>query len=622
MNLVSVSNLSKRVRDKVLFENLSFGLNQGEKLGIVGVNGSGKSTLLKILCGLEESDSGEVVLNRECKISYLSQITNFDPNKTILENILWSEQQKIKLVREYEKICGELETNKSSKLEEKYSQLISEMDRLNAWEVESQFRSLLKEFGIPNMNLLMKEISGGMQKKVELAKVLLDESNLLILDEPTNHLDIHTILWLESYLTNMNKALILITHDRYFLDSVVDKILELHNSKYFIYEGGYETYLQLKSARESLERQREAKERNFLKKELEWLGRQPKARGTKQQARIDRIQSVLQRDRTEIQKEIELSVIQKRQGKTILELHEISKTLGDKKLINDFSYTFKKSERMGIVGANGSGKTTFLNLITGRTPLDSGYIKVGMNTSFGYFEQKGIEIQTDQKVIDYIKYHHGEYIQTEEGKISASQLLERFLFTPAMQYSSVQQLSGGERRRLQLVGILMKNPNFLILDEPTNDLDIFTLSVLEDFLIQFHGCVVVVSHDRYFMDRVAESLLVFEGNGNIETHVGLYSEYLEKSLKENKKTKTKEEEISQKTEKQFTKSKTSYKTQKLISEIEKEIENLEKRKNQVLQLLQTHSHDFIKLKEFSEEVNRIEIELEKKYREWESLSSI
>lgn len=620
MNLLSIANLTKTIRDKTLFQNLNFGINLGEKVGIIGVNGSGKSTLLKIICNQEQADSGQVVFNRECKISYLSQITNFDPDQTILENILQSEQQKIRLLKEYEKTCIELETNKSQKTEEKYSELVSEMDRLNAWEIESQFRSLLKELGIPNIHLKMKEISGGMQKKVELAKVLLEESNLLILDEPTNHLDIDTILWLESYLINTKQALLLITHDRYFLDSVVNKILELYQGKFFIYNGGYEEYLKNKSERESLEKQREAKEKNFLKKELEWLGRQPKARGTKQQARIERIQAVLQRDRKELQKEIEISVIQKRQGKTILELHEIQKTLGNKKIINSFSYTFKKSERLGIVGANGSGKTTFLNLLTGRLPVDSGYIKIGMNTQFGYFEQSGLEIPSEQKVIDYIKYNFGEYIHTESGKISASQMLERFLFVPSMQYAPIRQLSGGEKRRLQLVSILMKNPNFLVLDEPTNDLDIFTLSILEEFLIEFSGCVVVVSHDRYFMDRVAESLLIFDGKGNIQSFVGLYSEYLEKSLQENKKAKSYEQTPVQTTIQQFTKNSISYKLKRRIQELENEIEKLENEQKKLHELLEVHCHDFIKLKEISTELEKLEYVINTKYKEWETLT--
>ncbi len=617
MNLVSISNLTKTIRDKTLFQDLNFGINLGEKVGIIGVNGCGKSTLLKIICKLEQPDLGQVIFNRECKISYLSQTTNFDSNQTILENILQSEQQKIKLVKEYEQICIKLETDRSEKIEEKYSKLISEMDRFNAWEIETQFRSLLKELGISNLYLRMKEISGGMQKKVELAKVLLEESNLLILDEPTNHLDINTILWLESYLINTNKAVILITHDRYFLDSIVSKILEIHQGKYFIYNGGYEEYLKKKSEREILEKQKEAKEKNFLKKELEWLGRQPKARGTKQQARIERIQAVLQRDRKEIQKEIELSVIQKRQGKTILELHDITKTLGDKTIIHKFSYTFKRSERLGIVGANGSGKTTFLNLLTGKLPVDSGYIKVGLNTQFGFFEQSGLEIQSHLKAIDYIKQQSGEYIQTENGKITATQMLERFLFTPSMQYSSIQKLSGGEKRRLQLVSILMKNPNFLILDEPTNDLDISTLSILEEFLLEFSGSVVIVSHDRYFMDRVAESLLIFDGKGNIQSFVGLYSEYLEKSLQEGKKEKT-----SQTTVQKFTKNKTSYKTQKQIQEIENEIEKLENQQKELHKLLETNSSDFIKLKEISHELEIIQKNLNLKYQEWEVLTQL
>jgi ABC transport system ATP-binding/permease protein len=620
MNYLSISNLRKTIGDKTLFQELSFGLEEGEKLAIVGINGSGKSTLLRLILGQEEADSGIIVKNNELKIALLNQSSGYDSDDTILEHILKSKHSVFDTLRRYTAVCAQMESHSDEKLEEEYSKLISEMDRLNAWEIESRFESLLKELGIKDIQQKMGHISGGMFKKVELVKVLLEDSNLLILDEPTNHLDIDSILWLEKYLLDISKAVILITHDRYFLDRVVGKILELENTKYHLYLGNYEFYLNKKAEREAFAMKQEEKARNFLRTELEWLGRQPKARGTKQKARIDRIQEVVSRDKFELQKEIELSVLNKRQGKTILELKDISKSFEDKVLIDKFSYHFKRKERLGVVGPNGAGKTTLLNILAGKLSVESGIVNPGINTIFGYFDQTSRQLEPGLRVLEYVKKYAGEYIQTEEGKITAGQMLERFLFNGKLQSTYIEKLSGGEKRRLYLVTILMLNPNFLILDEPTNDLDIQTLSILENFLIQFSGCVVLVSHDRYFMDRVAETLLIFEGSGKIITHVGQYSDYLERKSKSPIDSKT-PEPISKPNPEKKKVEKLSFKEQKELEKLEKEIDVLENEKISLTKILENEGANFEKVSLASERIKEMETEIEKKLNRWEELSS-
>ncbi|TGK47645.1 ABC transporter ATP-binding protein [Leptospira kanakyensis] len=620
--LVSVSKLSKTIGEKKLFSNLDFSISEGEKLAIVGINGSGKSTLLRALLGKEETDSGQIIKNNNLKISILDQNPIFDPKETILDHIYKGDNKLVKTIRQYEDICERMSEGEEG-LDDAFTNASQEMDRLSAWDYEQQIKSILKELGVERLERKMSELSGGMLKKVELAKSLIDESNLLILDEPTNHLDVKSILWLEEYLAGLDKAIILITHDRYFLDRIVTKILELDRGSHFLYEGNYSIYLERKVEREETLQKQEDKIKQFLKQEVKWLKRQPKARSTKQKARIDRASDLQNREKREIQKDLELSVAAKRQGKTILEIHNLKKGIADKLLINDFTYTFKAKERLGIIGPNGIGKSTLLNLMSGRITPDSGFIKPGMNTKVGYFDQTSSELPLERNVLDYIKDVAGEMIETESGeKISASKMLERFLFDGKLQYTPIAKLSGGERRRLFLVQILMTGPNFLILDEPTNDLDIQTLSVLESFLDEFPGTVVIVSHDRYFLDRTAESLLIFRKEGKLDHYIGTFSSFLETdSLElENEQSSPKSKEVPQTTV-VSDKPQKSKQDQKKLSKLESEIAKLESSKQELEKKLSTFANDHTELQKISEEIQKIEAEILYKMEEWEMLQS-
>ncbi|MCG6143312.1 ABC-F family ATP-binding cassette domain-containing protein [Leptospira bandrabouensis] len=620
--LVSVSKLSKTIGEKKLFSNLDFSISEGEKLAIVGINGSGKSTLLRALLGKEETDSGQIIKNNNLKISILDQNPIFDPKETILDHIYKGDNKLVKTIRKYEDICERMSEGEEG-LDDEFTNASQEMDRLSAWDYEQQIKSILKELGVEKLERKMSELSGGMLKKVELAKSLIDESNLLILDEPTNHLDIKSILWLEEYLAGLDKAILLITHDRYFLDRIVTKILELDRGSHFLYEGNYSIYLERKVEREETLQKQEDKIKQFLKQEVKWLKRQPKARSTKQKARIDRASDLQNREKREIQKDLELSVAAKRQGKTILEIHNLKKGIADKVLINDFTYTFKAKERLGIIGPNGIGKSTLLNLMAGRLTPDSGYIKPGINTKVGYFDQTSSELPLERNVLDYIKDVAGEMIETESGeKISASKMLERFLFDGKLQYTPIAKLSGGERRRLFLVQILMTGPNFLILDEPTNDLDIQTLSVLESFLDEFPGTVVIVSHDRYFLDRTAESLLVFRKEGKLDHFIGTFSSFLENdSLElETEPSSSKQTVVPQATQ-TTDKPQKSKQDQKKLSKLESEIAKLESSKLELEKKLSTFANDHTELQKISEEIQKIETEILYKMEEWEMLQS-
>lgn len=620
--LVSVSKLSKTIGEKKLFTNLDFSISEGEKLAIVGINGSGKSTLLRAILGKEETDSGQIIKNNNLKIAILDQNPIFDPKETILDHIYKGDNKLVKTIRKYEDTCERMSEGEDG-LDDEFTNASQEMDRLSAWDYEQQIKSILRELGVEKLERKMSELSGGMLKKVELAKSLIDESNLLILDEPTNHLDVKSILWLEDYLANLDKAILLITHDRYFLDRIVTKILELDRGNYFLYEGNYSIYLERKVEREETLQKQEDKIKQFLKQEVKWLKRQPKARTTKQKARIDRANELQTRERREIQKDLELSVAAKRQGKTILEIHNLKKSIGEKVLINDFTYTFKAKERLGIIGPNGIGKSTLLNLIAGRLTPDSGYLKPGLNTKVGYFDQTSSELPLERNVLEYIKDVAGEMIETESGeKISAAKMLERFLFDGKLQYTRIAKLSGGERRRLFLVQILMTGPNFLILDEPTNDLDIQTLSVLESFLDEFPGTVVIVSHDRYFLDRTAESLLIFRKEGKLDHYIGTFSSFLEQDTLEIENEpgsiQTPVVPVSQPTVEKPKKSKQDLKK---IQTLEKDIASLEEKKANLESKLSTFANDHMELSKISKEIQTIEAEILYKLEEWEMFHS-
>jgi ATP-binding cassette subfamily F protein uup len=619
MNLFNVKNISKIRGDKKLFSDTTFGLQSGEKMGIIGVNGSGKSTLLGMIQGMEEPDNGEITKNRELKISSLRQSPEFSKDDSVKDHIFKSDSKIIKLIKDYEIICEKYEKDEIAH-EKEFNQLHSEMDRLNGWDYESKIRSILLELGLEDLSKKMGEFSGGTLKKIELVKALIEESNLLILDEPTNHLDVETILWLENFLIETDKALILITHDRYFLDRVVDTILEIDSEKVQIYKGNYNYYLQRKVELQLVREKEEDKRRSFLRRELEWLGRQPKARSTKQKARTDRAENTIQIGFRKEEEKLELSVIGKRQGKMILEINNLSKSFGNQKIIDNFTYFFKKNEKLGIVGRNGIGKSTLLNLLSGRIEADSGFIKPGVNTSIGYFDQVGKNLVGEMRVLDYIRKNVAEYITMEDGsKISASQMLERFLFTGGLQALQVNKLSGGEKRRLYLVEILMKNPNFLILDEPTNDLDIKTLSILEEFVMDFPGTVIVVSHDRYFMDRVTETLVVFRGKGVIETYVGTYSSFLDVNSKV-KNEKTQNKPISVIEEKEKNPPKLSNKEKKELDSIESEISKLETQKTTLTEKISNNSN-YQEISQLTKDLEVIEGNIQKKLERWEYLSS-
>lgn len=620
--LVSVSKLSKTIGEKKLFQNLDFSISEGEKLAIVGINGSGKSTLLRAILGKEETDSGQIIKNNNLKISILDQNPVFDQKETILDHIYKGDNKLVKTIRQYEDICERMSEGVEG-LDDEFTEISGEMDRLSAWDYEQQVKSILKELGVEKLERKMSELSGGMLKKVELAKSLIDESNLLILDEPTNHLDVKSILWLEDYLAGLEKAIILITHDRYFLDRIVNKILELDRGSHFLYEGNYSIYLERKVEREETLQKQEDKIKQFLKQEVKWLKRQPKARSTKQKARIERASELQNREKREEQKDLELSVAAKRQGKTILEIHNLKKAIADKLLINDFTYTFKAKERLGVIGPNGIGKSTLLNLMAGRITPDSGYIKPGMNTKVGYFDQTSSELPLDRNVLDYIKDVAGEMIETESGeKISAAKMLERFLFDGKLQYTPIAKLSGGERRRLFLVQILMTGPNFLILDEPTNDLDIQTLSVLESFLDEFPGTVVIVSHDRYFLDRTAESLLIFRKEGKLDHYIGTFSSFLETDTLELESEPSSPKQIAVPQVTPATgKPQKSKQDQKKLSKLESEIAKLESTKLELEKKLSTFANDHTELHKITEEIQKIESEILYKMEEWEMLHS-
>ncbi|MBQ1998484.1 MAG: ABC-F family ATP-binding cassette domain-containing protein, partial [Spirochaetales bacterium] len=508
MNILSIEKLTKLGKDAPLFKNISFGIDSGEKVALIGKNGCGKSTLLSVIAGEIPADEGKISKNKEAGVAFLHQNPPYNPENSIREHLFAGSSPRLQLIRDYEYAC---ETGAIEKLDE----LTRKMDECRGWEYEQEVRSVLQVLGISNLDIKMKELSGGMLKKVSLAQVLIEDCKLLILDEPTNHLDMTTISWLEDYLVKTNKALLMVTHDRYFLDNVCSTIYEIDNQTLYSYKGNFSYYLEKKSETQHAAERNEERIESILRKEMEWLKRGPKARGTKAKARKDAIYSMINREKLQKDKGFEFAIETRRLGGVILEADNLNKSFNDKKLLDGFSYTFKKGERLGIFGGNGTGKTTFLNLLTQTLEPDSGSIKKGINTHIAYYNQDPPMLYSDTKVIDYMK-EAAEVIHLPDGTtLSAVKFLERFGFTSKHLYSPLNQLSGGEKRRVYLVRLLLENPNFLILDEPTNDLDIQTMSILEDFLENYAGCLIVVSHDRYFMDRTIDHMLIFSGNGDI-----------------------------------------------------------------------------------------------------------
>ena len=629
MNYLSIENLTKSFGDRIIFEDITFGIDQGQKVAIVAKNGSGKTTLLRCIYsqtpGGESSDeiidSGRIVFRKDLRIAFMEQNEALNDNNTILEEIFSHDLPELKAVKEY---------NLAMRLndEDLIANSFEAITELNAWDIEVRVNQILSVLKLEDTSKLVSTLSGGQQKRVALAKVLVSEADILILDEPTNHLDLDMIEWLEGYLSKSKATILMVTHDRYFLEVVCDTILELEDQTIFKYKGNFSYYLEKKAERNEQRESTVGKAKNQFRKELEWMRRQPKARGTKQKARIEAFHDVksVAKQRLDTD-ELEIPVKMERLGSKILEMHHVGKNFGDLKILNDLTYTFKRNERLGIVGKNGAGKSTFLNMILGLEEVSKGKVVTGETVVFGYYSQELLKTENEsQKVIDVIR-DIAEFIPLEKGRqMSAAQFLEKFLFPRSMHFNFVHKLSGGEKRRLKLMTILMKNPNFLILDEPTNDLDIFVMSVLEEYLRGFQGCLIVVSHDRYFMDKMVDHLFVFEGDGEIKDLLGNYTAYRKQlqAITSNKKTKIEPEEmvkvstLDAGTPKE--KIKLTYKENAEFVGLEGEMEKLEQEKAQLTEDLSDVNTSNEDLMIVGEKLSKVVTELETKTDRWLELS--
>lgn len=611
MNYLSVENLSKRFADKPLFEGVSFGLNQGQKTAIVGVNGAGKSTLFNILMGKETADSGSFNFNNQIKVRFLPQEPAITGHRAILDYVLAGDDEVSRTVREY---AYALDTGKG------IDHLLARMEQLQAWDFEAQAKQILGKLGIHDLTAPTGTLSGGQQKRVALARLLIEQPDLLLLDEPTNHLDLTVIEWLEHYLAQQKMSLLLVTHDRYFLEAVTNDILELDRGRIYRYKGSYSYFLEQKMARTQHEDRVMAKANNLLRRELDWVRRQPKARGTKAKYRVEALGELEKiaksRDTNET---LNITLKGSRLGKKILEISHLHKSFGNQTLIKDFSYTFKKGDRIGIIGPNGSGKTTLLKLILNALPTDSGEINKGETVVFGHYTQESLAFNPEEKVIDTIK-NIAEVIELTNGNtVTATQLLTRFNFPPAKQYDFTGKLSGGEKRRLQLLKVLMGNPNFLILDEPTNDLDLITLNTLEDYLEKFSGCLVIVSHDRYFIDRLVDHLFVFDGQGNIRDIPGNFTDYRLSQTEAKQPAAVKEVKAAGKKHR-TTVRKLSYNEKREFAALEEEIAGLEKEKAGLMVLLSQPTDDYQQLAAWGQQLTALKDTLAAKENRWLELA--
>lgn len=612
--LLSVENIDKSYGTLVLFENLSFGINQGQKMALIAKNGTGKTSLLEIIAGADQPDAGQVVKRNDVKVGYLPQEPNLDPQLTVEESIFAADNETLQVINRYEKALNNPEDT------EAYQKAFDQMEALQAWDFETTYKQILSKLKLDDLSQKVSDLSGGQRKRLALTHLILDRPDLLILDEPTNHLDLEMIEWLEGYLKSENLTLFMVTHDRYFLDRVCNHIIELDDQKLYSYKGNYAYYVEHRANRMETEATNLAKAKQLYKSELDWMRRQPKARTTKSKSRIENFDDIKERA-TNRRKEhkVSLEINMERLGSKVIELHKISKAYGDKELFSDFEYFFKRQERIGIIGKNGTGKSTFLNILTGQEEPDSGKVIIGETIKIGYYTQGGIKIKPEQKVIDVIR-EFGDYIPLKKGqKISAQQLLERFLFDRKKQYDFVEKLSGGERKRLYLCTVLIQNPNFLILDEPTNDLDIITLNVLEQFLLDFPGCLIVVSHDRYFMDKIVDHLFVFE-NEDISDFPGNYSDYraYKKLEQEEAYAKPKAEKKVQEKPK-TTEVTLTYQEQKQYKRLESDIKKLESQKAKLeAKFLEDLNPE--KIKELSIDLQKIESDIEEKTEKWFELS--
>ena len=613
MNYLNVENISKSYGEVTLFKGITFSIHKGQKIAFVAKNGTGKTSILKIISVEDSSDSGNITYRKNIAVSFLSQDPKFDDSLTIEQSVFNSENPILKVIANYEKAILKSED------EENYQKAFEDMELFQAWDFETQYKQILFKLKLDKINQKVVELSGGQKKRLSLANALINKPDLLVLDEPTNHLDLEMIEWLESYFAKENITLFMVTHDRYFLERVCNEILELDQGELHSYKGNYSYYLEKRKDRVERQAIEHGKVKQLFKKELSWMRKQPKARTTKSKSRIDDFKEIKQRaQQRRVEHEVQLELNMERLGTKIIELVKVSKSYEEKVILDQFNYMFQRGERVGIIGKNGTGKSTFLDILTGKTGPESGKIIIGDTVKFVYYTQNGIKVKEDQKVIDVVR-DFGDFIPLKKGKqISAQQLLERFLFSRQKQYDFVEKLSGGERKRLYLCTILIQNPNFLILDEPTNDLDIVTLNVLESFLLDFPGCVIVVSHDRYFMDKVVDHLLVFKGNGDVEDFPGNYSDY---RSYEDSKPVFKKEPKKDKIWKGSSKNKLSYNEEKELKNIETKIKSLVYKKKELEKEFVNDSLSQDKILLMSKELEKVINEINTREERWFELSS-
>lgn len=632
MHYVTVEGLTKTFGAGPLFKDISFHIEEGDKIALVALNGAGKSTLLRILCGQESPDAGTVWIHKGVTVVMLEQQSAFEAEKSISENIFSQAHPVLAAIRDYEMLTDDEELEPDI---DKLTSAIERMDELNAWHFDSKVKQILGKLNIHHLDQKMGSLSGGQLKRVALAKVLIDigfehRHTLLIMDEPTNHLDVGMIEWLENYLDQENVTLLLVTHDRYFLDSVCNEIMEIDQQQLFIYKGDYENYLEKKATREEQDKASVEKARNIFRKELEWMRKQPKARTTKSKSRIDAFEDVKEKASARLEKQqLELNVKMTRLGGKIIELKKVYKSFGDLKILKGFDYTFKKGERVGIVGKNGVGKSTFVNMLLGLEQPDSGKINTGETVVFGNYDQRGLIVKEDMRVIEFVKNIAENFPLADGSKVSAAQFLQLFLFTPEKQYTYISKLSGGEKRRLHLLSILFRNPNFLVLDEPTNDLDLPTLSILEEFLSSYQGCIIIVSHDRYFMDKLVDHLFVFEGAGEIRDFPGNYTQYREWEKEQSGKGKEESRAESKEPEKPVAVAapvveakKMSFKEKRELELLEKDIAALEAEKKAIDAKLAAGDLPYEQLEPLSRRVGEIIALLDEKGLRWLELSEM
>ncbi|PUA41131.1 ABC transporter [Paenibacillus elgii] len=630
MNIMTVEDLYKSYGEKVLFDGIHFQINEKERIGLVGVNGTGKSTLLKIMAGLESTERGKLIHANHFHVEFLPQNPSFDSDSTVLEQVFYGDTPMMQALREYEWALAELQlAPEDEKRQAKLFAAQQRMDATGAWDASTTAKTVLTRLGIRDFGQTVGTLSGGQRKRVAMARALIQPADLLILDEPTNHIDHETVQWLEEFLAKWRGALLLVTHDRYFLDRVTNRIFELDRGKLYSYEGNYAAFLEKKAERLEREAAEEDKRQNLLRRELAWLRRGAKARTTKQKARVERVVELRDRKVDGPAAQMDISLGASRLGKKIMELEEVSKSFEQRKIVDKFSYIVLPEDRIGIIGPNGTGKSTFLNMLAGRLEPDAGAIVTGPTVKLAYYTQESVEMDEKQRAIDYIK-EAAEVVRTSSGEsVTAAQMFERFLFTPAQQWTPIGKLSGGERRRLYLLRTLMGEPNVLLLDEPTNDLDIQTLTILEEYLEDFPGVVITVSHDRYFLDRTADHLFVFEGEGRIRRFFGNYTEYLEASrsekqaaAEERRETKAAAETAPAQQRESNRPRKLSYKEQKEWDEIEDKIAGLEDRLAQVKQDIENAGSDYTKAQELFQEEQELTQRLEEAMERWTELSEL